>query len=697
MTGAAFVPSEGDGIFFSAIASETNIATIITNPRLEDNPIIFANKAFLQLTGYTAEETVGRNCRFLQCAETDPDAVSQIRSAINDARTIEIDLQNRKKNGELFWNRLMLSPVRDRAGDVAYYFGAQIDVTDRYAAQVEISTTAALLQTLVETAPGLLYAKDCDGRVLMANRPVLELFGRPWTEVEGLTDFDLLSNKAEARAIMVNDRAVITSGQKQEVEEEVTDAGERTKTWLSTKTPMRNAEGQITGLVGLSIDITERKSIEAKLRQLNETLEFQVAERTRALVEAEARQRQGQKIEAIGQLTGGIAHDFNNLLQAIGGSLEMMSRRVERGEFEQTARFISLAKDAVSRAAALTNRLLAFGRRQALVPTAVDPDQMLDGFADLIRRTVGPHIVVALDKHDGVWKVLCDQNQLESALLNVAINARDAMPDGGLLTIRTQDIRLSEEDLAGFDDAKPGGYVAIVVSDTGTGMTPEVVAQAFDPFFTTKPLGQGTGLGLSQLYGFVRQSSGAVVLESEIDRGTTVRIFLPRHVGNSTPETLSPERQSSLVAGGTVLVVDDEPVVRMMMVDAIEALGCKVFEAADGVEGVRLLQELETLDLLVTDVGLPGLNGRQLADAARSRFSSLPVVLVTGYLGEARDGWNLPSGMEVLGKPFVLDDLSSRVAAALSLDGADRPPASASDDGTTLVASPPAPANSPAD
>ena len=666
MTEPFFRPSDSDGTLFAAITAETNIATLITDPRQADNPIVFANAAFQRLTGYSPDEAIGRNCRFLQCEETDADAIHKIRAAIDQGQAVEIDLRNRRKNGEVFWNRLALSAVRDHTGALVFYFGAQVDVTDRYAVQAEISQTAALLHTIVETAPGLIYAKDRDGRMLIANQGVLDFIGSPWREVEGRTDADFLADPAQARVVMANDSAVMASGQRQELEEEVTDAQGRVRLWLSTKTPMRDAKGLVSGLVGLSVDITERKSAEAKLRQLNETLELQVAERTRTLVEAEARQRQGQKIEAIGQLTGGIAHDFNNLLQGIGGSRELMARRIERGELQQSARFLAQARDAVARAAALTSQLLAFGRRQALAPAAIDPDDMLDAFASLIRRTVGPQIQVTLDKHDGVWSVFCDRNQLENSLLNLAINARDAMPDGGHLTIRTQDVELTAADLVGFQDAKPGRYVSIAVSDTGKGMASDVLAQAFEPFFTTKPLGQGTGLGLSQLYGFVRQSSGVVYIESQVGQGTTVRMFLPRHEGDAAPDASPPQRPPQPLGGATVLVVDDEPVVRMMVVDAVAALGCKVIEAADGVDGARLLQELDHLDLLVTDVGLPGMNGRRLADVARARFSDLPVILITGYVGEAREGWDLPPGMQMLGKPFALEALSERVAAALA-------------------------------
>ena len=287
----------------------------------------------------------------------------------------------------------------------------------------------------------------------------------------------------------------------------------------------------------------ERNRVAAELRQANETLETRVAERTAELTQAvaalhaEARERnhaeeqlrQSQKMEAVGQLTGGIAHDFNNMLQAIGASLELIGRRAQQGRIDEVGRHLAGAQRTVGRAAALTLRLLAFARRQVLQPEAVEPDHLVSGMKELIGRTVGPEIVVDWQLRNGRWSVLCDPNQLESALLNLAINARDAMPDGGRLTITTADVTLSAADARDEDGVEPGEYVEISVADTGTGMDERTRMHAFEPFFTTKPVGQGTGLGLSQLYGFARQSNGLARLESTRGKGTTVRLLLPRH------------------------------------------------------------------------------------------------------------------------------------------------------------------------
>ncbi len=409
-------------------------------------------------------------------------------------------------------------------------------------------------------------------------------------------------------------------------------------------------------------------------------LERRVDERTRALhdantallQEAEERARaedalrQLQKMEAVGQLTGGIAHDFNNMLQGIGGSLELLQRRAEQGRVPDAMRYLENARKGVERAAVLTHRLLAFARRQTLQPSPIALDASVTHLAELIRRTMGPGIAVELRLADHGRSVLCDRNQLESALLNLAINARDAMPDGGTLTIATANRRLNWADLSGQDEAKPGEYLEISVTDSGTGMTPSVAARAFEPFFTTKPVGQGTGLGLSQLYGFARQSGGSARLESAPGRGTTVRLFLPRYIEAETPAPLHvhhPDVRAE--TRSTVLVVEDEAMIRAMVVETLREQGHVVLEAADGPGGLQALNSVVHVDLLVTDVGLPGMNGRQLADAARLDRPDLPVLLITGYAGAALDA-QLAPGMQVLTKPFALDTLAAKTRSMVA-------------------------------
>lgn len=382
------------------------------------------------------------------------------------------------------------------------------------------------------------------------------------------------------------------------------------------------------------------------------------------LTSAQEGVRQSQKMEAVGQLTGGIAHDFNNLLMGISGSLELLGTRLKQGRLNDVERYIVAAQSATKRAAALTHRLLAFSRRQTLDAKPTNIDRLVADMEELIRHTVGPGVKIEVVGTAALWKTLVDRNQLENALLNLCINARDAMPEGGLLMIETSNRWV--DDRGGRErDLPPGQYVSIGVSDTGTGMTPEIIAHAFEPFFTTKPIGMGTGLGLSMIYGFARQSGGQVRIYSEIGKGTMVCLYLPRHVGEA--ETVGVAAELSEVAralqGETVLVVDDEPTVRMLATDVLEERGYSVIEAADGAAGLKVLQSDVRIDLLVTDVGLPGgLNGRQMADAARTIRPRLQVLFITGYAENAvLSHGHLDPGMHVLTKPFSMEALASRV------------------------------------
>jgi PAS domain S-box-containing protein len=373
--------------------------------------------------------------------------------------------------------------------------------------------------------------------------------------------------------------------------------------------------------------------------------------------------RQSQKMEAVGQLTGGIAHDFNNLLTGISGSLELIQKRMGDQGITGFERHLGIAQTSTQRAAALTQRLLAFSRRQTLDPKPVDVNRLVKGIEDLLRRSVDPAIEIAVVGAIGLWLTKIDGPQLENAILNLVINARDAMPEGGRITIETANKWIDghagrERDLA------PGQYISLCVTDTGTGMPPEVIERAFDPFYTTKPLGQGTGLGLSMIHGFVRQSGGQVRVYSEFGEGTTMCLYLPRYAGELEDEAhggMEAALEQSL--GETILVIDDEEPIRMLIADVLQEAGYRILEAADGAAGLKILQSDARIDLLITDVGLPGGIGDLTAvEAARQSRPNLKVLFVTGYAENAVVGnGHLDAGMQVITKPFQMTALALRV------------------------------------
>ncbi len=411
------------------------------------------------------------------------------------------------------------------------------------------------------------------------------------------------------------------------------------------------------------------------LRAANDTLESRIAERTAELNAAEATLRQAQKMEAVGQLTGGIAHDFNNLLIGITGSLELLQGRLAQGRLDELPRYITAAQDSASRATSLTQRLLAFSRHQALTPLATDINALVAGMTDLIGRSIDPGIALQVEAVPDLWTCLVDPNQLEHALLNLCINASDAMPAGGHLTLETGNHTL--------DSARgktlglpPGDYALLTVRDTGIGMPPEVIERAFDPFFTTKPPGQGTGLGLSMTYGFVRQSGGQVRIQSPPGQGTSVTLYFPRHAGpaqSRLAQSLPPPAPAASPAA-SVLIVDDEATVRMVITSLLEDTGHAAFEAQDGPSCLAILESAQPIDLLITDIGLPGgLNGVQLAEAARALRPDLKVLFITGYGGDKtlqRD--QLPPNTQLLIKPFAMATLDARIQELLSALERDR-------------------------
>ncbi|TAJ36763.1 MAG: response regulator [Reyranella sp.] len=509
-----------------------------------------------------------------------------------------------------------------------------------------------LFADLVEGTDIFVQVADMDYRFLAINQASAREFERIFGVRPQVGDsmVDLLKGKPEHQAAV---RAVWSRalGGEEFVEvAEFGDADRERRHYEMRFRPLRDADGRQVGAYQFVYDVTDRLREQQRLAQTEEAL------------------RQAQKMEAVGQLTGGLAHDFNNLLAGITGAFEMIRVRLAQGRTADVEKYLAAGQGAARRAASLTHRLLAFSRRQTLSPKPIVVNRLMADFVELVQRSVGPSIHVETVAASGLWTAMVDANQLENALLNLCINARDAMPAGGRITLETANRWLDERTAAqhGLD---AGQYVTISVSDNGAGIPKDIIDRVFDPFFTTKPIGAGTGLGLSMVYGFARQSNGQVRIYSEIGRGTMVCLYLPRHLGAEEGEPAPPEpAPAPAESGETVLVVDDEPTVRLLIVDALADLGCTCLEAENGAEAVRLLQSDRRVDLLITDVGLPGgLNGRQVADAAWVSRPGLKVLFITGYAENAvLNHGHLERGMEVLTKPFTVDDLMRRVGRMLA-------------------------------
>ena len=535
-----------------------------------------------------------------------------------------------------------------------------LDVTERNRAVEALHASEAQFRSLAQAMPNHVWTAPLTGALDWFNNQVFiysglslaELAGEGWTQMVHPEDLP----GAAARWT-----TSLASGATYETEFRLRRADGAYRWHIARAVPVHDDEGRRLRWVGTNTDIEDQKTAAAALIDMNAQLEAQVMLRTGELMAAEASLRQAQKMEAVGHLTGGIAHDFNNLLTGIIGSLDIVRRRLEGQLSEDTARFIDAASTSAHRAAALTHRLLAFARRQSLDTRPEDLNACVAGMEDLLCRSLGEHIEFETNLQADLWPGLTDVHQLENALLNLAINARDAMPEGGKLIVETTNARLDEAYAQAREDVTAGDYAVIAVTDTGMGMPANVVARAFDPFFTTKPIGQGTGLGLSMIYGFMKQSGGHVRIHSSPGQGTTVKLYLSRARGDAPAAPAALEGEVPRGQGETVLVVEDDPTVRMLVVEVLEELGYRYLEAADGPSALALM-DMPRIDLLVTDVGLPNMNGRQLAEIARQRRPGLKVLFITGYAETAavRGGF-LDPGMEMMTKPFALDALGAKI------------------------------------
>ena len=618
-----------------------------------DGSLNWFNPRVYEYAGSSPGQLDGANWGQIVHPDDVPNALAAWTRAIGSGQAYEVEFRLRRADGAFRWFLARAVPARGEQGEIIRWIGTNTDVHDQKLIAGELAELNATLAQRVEektrerdriwnVSQDLLLVADRNG--------IWRTVNPAWTRTLGWSEAELLNRTSEW--LEHPDDGGVTRAA-------VRKLGEHEST-IRFESRFRHKDGSYRWLSWTGVP--DQDHIYAVARDV--TAEKAAAERLKATEEALL---QSQKMEAVGQLTGGIAHDFNNLLTGIVGSLDLMQTRLNQGRTENVSRYINAAMTSANRAAALTHRLLAFARRQPLIPKSVDANALVVSLEDLLRRTIGETIDLEIRASDDLWGTLCDPNQLESALLNLAINARDAMPDGGKLRIATFNARL-DGVTADTPALAPGDYVCIDVTDTGTGMSAEVAARAFDPFFTTKPIGQGTGLGLSMIYGFARQSNGHATIDSKIGQGTAVKLYLPRHLGDVATEQASAVKAAEHAATGeTVLVVEDEPVVRAVILEMLGEQGYRTLEAVDGPSGLRILRMGERIDLLVTDVGLPGMNGRQLADQARETRPGLKVLFITGYAESVAmaDGFLQP-GMEMITKPFDLDNLSRRIRSMVS-------------------------------
>jgi PAS domain S-box-containing protein len=627
-----------------------------------EHRFVMVNPAYLQLIGH--RDVIGLTVR-----EAIPEVESQGLHGLLD-RVFTSGEPFTGKDVRLVFRRttdgssdtryldFVYQPIRGASGEVTSIFVQGSDITERRATEeaLRVSETrlrelnAELERRVIERAqarsltwqlsPDLLGALNSKGYFETSNPAWQTVLGWSEAEVASMSIFELLHpddvehTRAGFELTLVGQPAIRFANRYR-----CKDGSYRWISWVGIQ------EDNFVYCTGR--DITAERASEAELLVAQEAL------------------RQAQKMEAIGQLTGGIAHDFNNLLTGILGSLDLVRRRVEADKIDDIARFMDAASNSAKSAAALTHRLLAFARRQSLDSRPNDLNRLVTGMEDLLKRTLGERIELQCALAGDLWTALTDANQIESAVLNLAINARDAMPNGGRLTIETVNVQLDNSYTSLHEDVKPGDYVAISVSDTGVGMSPEVLAKAVDPFFTTKPPGEGTGLGLSGIYGFAKQSRGHLRIYSELGHGTTVKLYLPRALQNAV-DLADVSKIPTRGQGETILVVEDDTTVRLVIGDSLKDLGYKILAASDARAAISLLRTSQHIDLLISDVVLPQVNGRKLAQTARGLRANLKVLFVSGYAENATvRGDFLDPGMDMLTKPFALDALAAKVHAMI--------------------------------
>jgi PAS domain S-box-containing protein len=641
-----------------------------------DHVFEMVNEAYRELTGY--RDLTGKNVR-----EAFPDLKGQglftlLDRAFASGEPVEgagakISLV-RRPGGEPEERVLdfVFQPLTDEAGQVTGLFVEGHDVTERHLATEALRESEERFRLIADSAPVPMWVTKLDRKRGFVNRAYVEFFGVSYEECVDY-DWRTIIHPEDRERILAESVAGEARLETFALEGRFRRADGEWRWIRSISQPRIGPQGEHIGFIGVAHDITASREAEAALREVNETLERRVAERTADLSaamdriqsevaerqRAEEALRQAQKMEAVGQLTGGIAHDFNNLLTPIMGGLELIAAKLDD---ERLKRIATTALEASRRGAKLTGQLLAFSRIQRISMAPVAVNQVIERMEELLRHSIGGAVRVETQLGRDVGHGICDANQLENAVLNLAINARDAMPDGGTLTISTGMV-----DLDAGPDVEAGRFVRVSVADTGEGMEPEVAARATEPFFSTKPLGKGTGLGLAQVYGIARQAGGTLRIESSPGQGTTVHLMLPAAAGGQPAEgeQVAEAKPTPAAPRATILAVDDDADVRAFLADSLEGLGHRALAAASGAEGLELLKEHE-IDLLLLDYAMPEMHGGEVARAARAAHPGLPIVFVTGYAETRQLEEAMGADVCILRKPFTLTELAQIVASALA-------------------------------
>lgn len=639
----------------------------------------FANRCYLEVFGLASEQVIGKRIGDILGSTQATLAQEMLISALA-GETVNVDatVQLPGDRARSFEMRCLPRMSRDDRIDGVYMI--LIDIEDRKQTENRLRESNDRFRAAVDAIHSVLWTNTADGRMIGEQRAWAALTGQSHDEYQELGWTGALHPDDRAGTVESWLRAVETRSTF-EWEHRVRCADGEYRIFAVRAVPTLNDRGEITEWVGVHTDITEQRLTEAQLqaqaedlqrqiahreraedqlRRLNETLEARVADEIEQHRKTEQALHRSQKMESMGQLTGGVAHDFNNLLQVIAGNLQMLSKDVE-GDGRASQR-VENALSAVARGAKLASQLLAFGRRQPLEPRVIQPCRLVSGMDELLRRSLGEAIEVQVIVPSGLWNICVDRAQLESALLNLAINARDAMDGPGRLTIEMANAHLDDAYVSVAEDVAAGDYVMLAVTDTGCGMPPEVLERIFDPFYSTKPEGRGTGLGMSMVYGFVKQSGGHVSVYSEPGEGTTVRIYLPR--SESEEEADVPAHDGPVVGGTeTVLVVEDDEAVRATVVDLLESLGYDVLTARDAQAGLAVVESGLHIDVLFTDVVMPGgLSSREMARRAQEILPGLGVLFTSGYTENSIvHGGRLDPGVALLSKPYPREALARRL------------------------------------